>query len=172
MEVDWSNWEPQIRANLLFVIQDGQILLIRKKTGFGVGNINGPGGKLELGETALEAALREVEEELCIVAHDPEDMGELLFQFVDGLSMHVQVFRSTGFDGVPTETEEAKPLWFSVDEIPFEEMWEDDRYWLREMVDGKKFSARFVFDGKAMVSKKIDWIGTSDRDLPDSKAGS
>ena len=103
MEVDWNNWTPSVRANLLFVIQDKKILLIRKKTGFGAGNINGPGGKLEPGETALEAALREVEEEISIQAHNPEDMGELLFQFVDGLRMHVQVFRSNSFDGTPTD---------------------------------------------------------------------
>ncbi len=158
MEVNWSSWQPGVRANLLFVIRDRQILLIRKKTGFGAGGINGPGGKLEPGETALEAAVREVGEELSIVPHAPEDMGDLSFQFLDGLAMHVQVFRSRGFDGEPTESVEAEPLWFSIDAIPFHEMWEDDRYWLREMVEGSRFSARFVFDGRSMVYKEIDWL--------------
>ena len=72
-EIDWTEWEPNVRANLLFVIRDGQILLIRKKRGLGQGNINGPGGKLEPGETALEAALRETREEIGITAH--EDVG-------------------------------------------------------------------------------------------------
>jgi len=160
MNVDWETWEPQIRANLLFIIRDGQILLIRKKTGFGAGNINGPGGKLEPGETALEAAIREVEEEVGVTPADPEDMGELLFQFVDGLSMHVQVFRSFDFEGDPIETEEANPLWFPIDEIPFDEMWEDDQYWLREMIEGQRFSARFVFEEKKMISKSIDWLNS------------
>ena len=30
-EIDWERWEPTVRANLLFVIRDGRILLIRKK---------------------------------------------------------------------------------------------------------------------------------------------
>ena len=30
-EIDWSRWEPVDRATLLFVIRDGEILLIRKK---------------------------------------------------------------------------------------------------------------------------------------------
>lgn len=158
MDVDWKSWQPGVRANLLFVVRDGQILLIRKKTGFGAGGINGPGGKLEPGETAMEAAVREVGEELSIVPHDPQDMGELCFQFLDGLAMHVQVFRSRDYDGEPVESVEAKPLWYPVDGIPFDEMWEDDRYWLREMVGGRRFSARFVFDEKIMLWKEIDWL--------------
>lgn len=158
MEVDWKSWQPGVRANLLFVVRDGQILLIRKKTGFGAGGINGPGGKLEPGETAMEAAVREVGEELSIVPHDPQDMGELCFQFLDGLAMHVQVFRSRDFDGEPVESVEAKPLWYPVEAIPFDEMWEDDQYWLREMVAGRRFSARFVFEEKTMLWKEIDWL--------------
>jgi 8-oxo-dGTP diphosphatase len=158
MEVDWEHWQPGVRANLLFVVQGGQILLIRKKTGFGAGGINGPGGKLEPGETAVEAAVREVREELTIVVHDPEDMGELCFQFVDGLAMHVQVFRSNCYEGEPVETVEAKPLWYDLESIPFDEMWEDDRYWLREMVDGRRFSARFIFEERSMLWKEIDWL--------------
>src|SRR5512136_179536 len=53
--IDWSRWEPTERANLCFVIRDGQILLIRKKRGLGAGKMNGPGGRLEAGETALAA---------------------------------------------------------------------------------------------------------------------
>ncbi len=51
MNVDWTTWEPKERATLLFVIKEGQILLIRKKRGLGAGKINGPGGRLEPGET-------------------------------------------------------------------------------------------------------------------------
>jgi len=160
MEVDWDNWTPNMRANLLFVQRDGQVLLIRKKTGLGKGKINGPGGKLEPGETALEAAVREVEEELLIRVRpqDCERMGTLRFQFVDGLALHCVVFRSHCFSGMPRETREARPMWFSVDEIPFDEMWADDRYWLRRMLDGDKFEADFLFDGEAMLDKRIRWL--------------
>ena len=50
-DVDWDKWNPEVRATLLFVIQEGRILLIHKKRGFGRGKINGPGGKIESGET-------------------------------------------------------------------------------------------------------------------------
>jgi len=159
--VDWSAWQPTVRANLLFVHRDGEVLLIRKKTGFGQGKINGPGGKLDPGETALQSALREVREELCIEV-DPagcEEMGVLRFQFTDGLAMHVTVFRASAFTGVPEETREAAPLWFPFDAIPYDEMWADDRYWLRQMLEGQRFAAEFVFAGTELLWRDVRFLG-------------
>lgn len=160
MDVDWENWEPTIRANLLFVVQDGRVLLIRKKRGLGAGKINGPGGKLDPGETALESALREVDEELCIQVEPGscQEMGVLRFQFVDGLALHCTVFRAASFAGTPTETEEAIPLWFALDEIPYDEMWADDRHWLRRALDGERFRGDFVFEDEAMLEMNIEWL--------------
>jgi 8-oxo-dGTP diphosphatase len=158
--IDWGSWEPTMRANLLFVIEGGEVLLIRKKTGLGQGKINGPGGKLEPGETAVEAAVREIREELHLEV-DPADceaMGILRFQFVDGLALHVVVFRTFRYGGTPTETREAAPLWFSFDELPFGEMWADDRYWLREMLEGRRFEANFVFDGEEMLWRDVQFL--------------
>ncbi|MEZ5332640.1 MAG: hypothetical protein R2991_11440 [Thermoanaerobaculia bacterium] len=45
-EIDWSTWRPVDRATLVFVVRDGEILLIRKLRGLGRGKINGPGGRL------------------------------------------------------------------------------------------------------------------------------
>ena len=56
-EIDWQSWRPQIRATLVFVVNNGQVLLIRKKRGLGAGKINGPGGKIDPGETILQAAM-------------------------------------------------------------------------------------------------------------------
>ena len=164
MHVDWNNWEPNMRAVLLFVQQADRVLLIRKKTGLGKGKINGPGGKLDPGETPVEAAVREVNEELHIRVEpgDCEEMGVLRFQFVDGLALHCVVFRSPRFEGTPTETPEATPMWHPVDQIPFEEMWEDDRYWLGGMLLGRKFRGDFVFDEERMLEKRMEWFGVQE----------
>ena len=45
-DIAWEHWVPQQRATLLFVLRDGQALLIHKKRGLGAGKINGPGGRL------------------------------------------------------------------------------------------------------------------------------
>ena len=142
-------------ANLVFIVQGRNVLLIHKKTGLGAGKINGPGGKLEPGETAEEAAIREVQEELLVTPSGLEEMGDLHFDFVDGLKLHCTVFRSEGFEGEPTETLEAKPEWFAFDEVPYDRMWADDQYWLPEMLEGRRFRAWFRFDNEKMLSRKV-----------------
>ena len=57
-EVDWSRWEPTERAVLCFVRDGDRVLLIHKKTGLGAGKVNAPGGRIDPGETAEEAAIR------------------------------------------------------------------------------------------------------------------
>jgi len=158
-DVDWDNWDPVERATLLFVIHEGRILLILKKRGFGRGKINGPGGKIEDGETPRECAIRETTEELRILPTGVEDVGRLHFQFTDGYSIHGYVFIATGYEGVPTETNEAAPLWCSIDELPFESMWADDPTWFPHMLEGRRFSGRYVFDGDRMLDGVIDIDG-------------
>ncbi len=150
-----TDWTPNMRANLVFLTRGDALLLIHKKTGLGAGKINGPGGKLEPGETALEAARREVREELQIEVGELEKMGELHFDFVDGLKLHCVVFHGTEFTGTPTETREAKPEWFPIADLPLDRMWADDRHWLPGMLRGEKFQAWFRFDGETMLTREV-----------------
>ncbi|MEM6822896.1 MAG: NUDIX domain-containing protein, partial [Verrucomicrobiota bacterium] len=70
-----QNWEPVQRAVLCFVFRDDEVLLIEKKRGLGAGKINGPGGKIDPGETALESAIRETQEEVGITPDSPKACG-------------------------------------------------------------------------------------------------
>jgi 8-oxo-dGTP diphosphatase len=155
-DIDWTLWKAKDPATLVFVVQNGAILLIRKKRGLGAGKINGPGGRLEPGETPIECAAREAEEELRIVPTGLRYAGENRFQFVDGYSIHVHVFKATGLRGKPAETDEAIPVWAPLDRIPYEEMWEDDRLWLPLVLEDVRFSGRYVFDGDRMVDHELD----------------
>ena len=105
--IDWITWKPTEYANLCFVMRDDQILLIRKKRGLGAGKINGPGGRLEKGETALIAAIRETQEELGVTPTGVQEIGELFFQFLDGYKLHVAVFAASGCEGEACESPEA-----------------------------------------------------------------
>ena len=131
------------------------ILLIRKKRGLGAGKINGPGGKIGPGESALDAALRETFEELDIMPLGAEACGELRFQFRDGFSLQCTVFLAHDFLGVPRETDEAVPLWMPLDEIPYGEMWADDRYWLPLLLSGASFDGYFEFDGDQLTNQRV-----------------
>lgn len=154
--IDWSSWKPTEYANLCFIIRDGQILLIRKKRGLGAGKINGPGGRIEKGETALAAAIRETQEEIGVTPIDPRQVGELFFQFLDGYKLHVAVFTARGCEGQLCETDEATPIWTKLSNIPYDEMWQDDPHWLPLTIAGTKFRGFFVFDGEALLSHRVD----------------
>ena len=156
-EVDWSVWKAEIPATLMFVVADGKVLLIRKKRGIGAGKINGPGGKIDPGETPLESAVRETQEELHITPLNPVKMGELWFAMTHIPDIHCHVFMATEWEGEATETDEAVPLWTPIPEIPYDEMWEDDRHWLPHMLDGDKFLARFIFEDEKIVCKQIEF---------------
>lgn len=146
----------RVRANLCFILRGAELLLIRKKRGLGAGKINGPGGKIEAGESATESAIRETFEELCVTPIAPQQVGELTFEFRDGLQLHCTVFLALDFAGEPTETAEAIPLWTPIDRIPYDEMWEDDRFWLPLVIAGQRFRARFMFDGEQLLEKEIE----------------
>lgn len=38
-----------------------------------------------------------------------------------------------------------RPKWFSVVELPFEEMWPSNEHWLPLAIDGEKFDAFFLY---------------------------
>jgi len=152
---DWATWQPRVRATLLFIVREEKILLIHKKRGFGAGKINGPGGKVDPGETPLESALRETFEELGIKPMGTQASGELHFQFRDGFSLHCTVFLAHDFEGEPQETDEALPFWISLDAIPYDKMWADDRHWLPLLIRGAHFTGYFEFDGEQLLSREI-----------------
>jgi 8-oxo-dGTP diphosphatase len=155
--MDWANWTPREYANLCFIVKDGRVLLIQKKRGLGAGKINGPGGKLEPGETAHDAAVREVREEIGVTPLHLEDRGLLRFQFLDGYSLQCTVFVAGDLEGEPVETVEAVPFWSAVEDVPYDEMWEDDRYWLPHALAGDRIEGWFVFDGEKMVEKRVEF---------------
>ncbi len=152
----WHQWQATHRATLCFVIKDERVLLIRKKRGLGAGKINGPGGKVEPGESLEECAARETREELLIEPLGLARAGRLKFQFTDGYGIDVTVYRASDFSGTPTETDEAVPIWSDLDTIPFEEMWQDDELWFPFMLAHRPFEGRFIFDGDRMVDHVLE----------------
>lgn len=153
---DWKSWKAEIHATLMFVVQDGQILLIEKKRGHGQGKINGPGGKIDPGESPLECAIRETQEELCISVKKPRKVAELWFEMSDYSNLLCHVFLAHEYEGEPTETDEAVPRWCALDRIPYERMWEDDRHWLPLVLKGETVLGKFSFEGDRMLSMQIE----------------
>lgn len=153
-----EQWEPKEEGVLCFIARGGEILLIEKKRGLGKGKVNGPGGRLEAGETPLEAAIRETEEEVGLTPLNPREVGRLDFQFRDGYSLRCHVFLTGEFQGEMIETDEAKPFWCGQAEIPYGRMWEDDIHWFPHMLRGHRFRGAFEFEEDRMLRS---WVESS-----------
>ena len=137
---------------LCIVHQHPRVLLGLKKRGFGMGRWNGFGGKMHDGETIEEAAHRELTEEAGIVAFDLNKLGILEFSWEGKPEiLEVHIFKVNEFSGEPEESEEMKPQWFKIDQIPYELMWPDDRYWMHLFLENKKFKGRFLFGENDVV---------------------
>ncbi len=137
---------------LLFIINHAkkEVLLIRKKRGFGSGKWNGVGGKVEDTERIREAVIRESHEECGLTPLNPEWKGMLFFENYDPHrdaweDMLVHVYTADAWEGELEESDEALPAWHPISQLPLEEMWEDDAYWLTHVLEGKRVSGRFTF---------------------------
>ena len=140
------------KMTLVFVVKGQRILLAMKKQGFGRGRWNGLGGKVKLGENVEQAAKREAREEAGVKIAKMQKRGVLIFypdKFPGGVEVHIYWVKE--FTGKSTETKEMKPQWFKLSEIPFNKMWDADRYWMPFFLAGYKFTGEFVFDQKDKV---------------------
>jgi len=144
---------------LCIVHQGERVLLGMKKRGFGEGKWNGFGGKVKEGENVEQAMRRELKEEAGIAPLSFEKRALLEFHFKGKPEyFEVHVFCIPLFKGEPQETEEMRPQWFLQKEIPFKQMWPDDKFWFPLFLEGKKFEGRFLFQDKDTVVDHKLWI--------------
>ena len=132
---------------MVLLISGNRILLAMKKRGFGKGRWNGPGGKVEQHESIEQAMIRECQEEIGVTPVRYEKVAIHDFVFPDGQpDMQVHAFICTKWRGEPAESEEMAPRWFDIGKIPYDQMWQDDEYWLPQILAGHKLHTRFAFD--------------------------
>ena len=138
-----------IQATLCLIVKDDRILLLKKSKGlFGEGRWSYPGGKILPNEEPKRAAIREVLEETRLVVKSPEEVGLMYFyNKSQRLSpvWTVHTFIARRFDGVLIGGREGRLKWFNFDELPFDEMWEDDQYWYRLRSMGSDLTHGSIF---------------------------
>lgn len=138
---------------LVLLIGEDGLLLARKRSGFGAGRLVAPGGKVEPGETPLEAAVRELQEETGLVV-EPDDLtaaGRVVFRFgAGGGLMEVALFRGTRWRGEPTPSDELDaPAFYPVDDLPLARMWVDNPHWLPQVLAGGVVDVAVAYDAAA-----------------------
>ena len=97
----------------------------------------------------MRSIVREVYEEAGVVV-SPEALlpaGSITFRFPfeRSFDQHVHLFVAPRWDGDVRESTEMSPAWFPIDGIPYDRMWDDDRYWLPHVLAGRRIRAEFSF---------------------------
>lgn len=144
-----------------------QVLLGMKLQGFGTGKVMGLGGHVEAGETAAEAAVREVFEE-CGARVDPAGLSEratIVFRFPTRPKWDavVTAFFAERWTGEPADSAEITSVWHDVDALPLDRMWDDERYWLPRVLAGERLTAEITYAtdcttvAHADVNADLDW---------------
>jgi len=108
---------------------------LKKKGYYSEGKYNGLGGKIEPGEKPEEAAIREVLEESSLKIETPFlNKKGLLKYFEPDRNWIVHVFTCNQWQGKIKESNEMKPFWFKLSQLPFSKMWENDALWIEEVL--------------------------------------
>lgn len=110
---------PRPVAGTIPVRDDGSLLLVRRAIGPRIGTWVFPGGYMDLGETAEEAAARETLEEACLEVRDLSLVGVFSRP---GPGVVVIVFEALPVGEAAAGDETSEVRWFAPQHIPWEEL--------------------------------------------------
>jgi 8-oxo-dGTP diphosphatase len=99
-------------------VRDGRLLLIRRGHAPSRGRWSLPGGRVEPGETAHDALVREVAEETGLVVEVGDLVGEVLRAGPGGVTYRIQDFRVTPTGGEPVAGDDATEVaWVAIEDV-------------------------------------------------------
>lgn len=125
------------------------VLLGRKKRGPRglINKLNGFGGKVLREESVLDCVIRETKEECGVRLYQDSLAHTANLMCYAGGDLHtfVHVYRTTFWEGVPIETAEMEPIWFSLSALPHRHMLKGDRYWIQRALAGESFGINIYY---------------------------
>jgi 8-oxo-dGTP diphosphatase len=158
----------QIRSVTCFIVRERRLLLQERPVGkIWAGMLNGPGGKIDPGETPAAAVVREVLEETGLVVTDPKPRGSLLLYIPSQplLELSVDIFVATFYEGV-AHAKEGVLSWHDRDALPFAQMWADQKYWLPAVLDGFSVEGKAVYETDSLRLARCELQLQREGELP------
>ena len=104
------------KAVRTFLINDNNVVATKYKTEKNLDYYDIPGGKIENGETSLEASIREFKEETGIKIISQEYKGNVIIEYPN-MIFDLDVYIAKEYDGTPTEFDENYSMWINIDEL-------------------------------------------------------
>lgn len=133
------------------VIKSGsELLLIKAEEGISKGKWDAPTAEITKGESPAKAAITAVFQQtgLYVSKVTPHGTIRLFLNGKNEYTYRLHVYSTKLFTGDLKPNIKGEARWFAFSDIPFYEMWADDKYWLNHVLQGKEFEADFFFDEK------------------------
>lgn len=132
----------------VFVVAGNKVLCIRYKEE-NIGYIDIPGGKIEEGETGVEAAIREVKEETGIEVSNLEEVGNAVIEYPDRI-YNMNVFVANDYKGNTRNNKENDAFFLDIEYL----LKEKKRYAITYLLD-TEFEDYF-YNRKVNVKFNVD----------------
>ena len=132
----------------VFVVAGNKVLCIRYKEE-NIGYIDIPGGKIEEGETGVEAAIKEVKEETGIEVSNLEEVGNAVIEYPDRI-YNMNVFVANDYKGNTRNNKENDAFFLDIEYL----LKEKKRYAITYLLD-TEFEDYF-YNRKVNVKFNVD----------------
>ena len=156
-KVDSERRRKMIRTSLCYIEHEGSYLMLlrnKKACDPNEGKWIGIGGKFEDGESPDECMLREVREETGIELREYHFHGIIEFRpdNWEDEDMYLYTAKLPASHNILPECSEGTLRWVAKEDIMKLNLWEGDRIFLKELLDGKRhINMRLVYHGDDLV---------------------
>ncbi len=148
-----------INATLCYIQKNDKTLMLyrnKKDNDIHEGKWNGLGGKLEKGESPEECVVREVLEESGLSLLNQKLAGIITFPNFDGKhDWIVYLYKSDSFIGNIVDSNEGTLEWIDTNQLLNLNLWAGDKVFLKWMLEGKFFSAKFNYSNGELIDYKV-----------------
>ncbi len=150
-------------ATLCYIRKDQHTLMmhrVKKENDMHAGKWNGLGGKLELGETPEECAIREIWEESGLIVKNLSLKGIITFPgFSNDEDWYTFLFVVDKFEGELIDSPEGYLKWIPNDELLNLNLWPGDLIFIPWLEQSEFFSGKFVYKNKELVEHDVVFYG-------------